>query len=69
MQIERQRKYRTFLVVFVYLIAAIWQCAFCQGAMANLAVLRRYLRSKDQNGAIAARDEASVGLDKGSVSG
>ncbi len=25
--------------------AAIWQCTFCQGAMANLAVLRRYLRS------------------------
>jgi len=25
--------------------AAIWQCASCQGVMANLAVLRQYLRS------------------------
>jgi len=44
--------------------AAIWQCASCQGVMANLAVLRQYLRSDVVRGFWRKAITASASTDK-----
>lgn len=44
--------------------AAIWQCASCQGVMANLAVLRQYLRSDIVKGFWRKAIAASATADK-----
>ncbi len=55
---------QTFLKPILLPHAAIWQCASCQGVMANLAVLRQYLRSDVIRGFWRKAIAASIATDK-----